>query len=76
MSDTESDKIVLTPTKKARMSTTLVMERTQKSSDSSKVLHVAGGEHRGIIINKEVAESSANDESPAHLELQFKVFTG
>lgn len=74
MSDTESDKIVLTPTKKARMSTTLVMERTHKSADSSKVLHVAGGEHKGIIINKEISESSANDETPAHIELQFKVY--
>ena len=35
-------------------------------------LHVAGGEHQGIVINKEVEEGG--EEVPAHLHLEFSVF--
>ena len=66
----------MTPKKKTSNSTTLAMERKaiQTAGEKSKKtsLHVAGGEHSGIVINKEV-EADA-EQSPAHLCLEFRVF--
>jgi len=70
------ERIVMTPKKKTSNSTTLAMERKaiQTAGEKSKKtsLHVAGGEHSGIVINKEV-EADA-EQSPAHLCLEFRVF--
>ncbi|XP_014670755.1 PREDICTED: uncharacterized protein LOC106811582 isoform X3 [Priapulus caudatus] len=69
------DKIILTPIKKGQKSTTLVMERTKKLADTSKVLHVGGGAHHGIVINRDVTKDSGSVEvAPHDLQLQFKVF--
>lgn len=44
--------VVMTPKCKTANSTTLIIERraVQKTSDK---MHVAGGDHTGIVINKE-----------------------
>lgn len=49
---TEQEQVVMTPKCKTANSTTLIIERkkVQKTSDK---MHVAGGEHTGIVINKE-----------------------
>ena len=66
----------MTPKKKTGNSTTLAMERkviTQAGEKTKKTsLHVAGGEHSGIVINKEVEVGS--EEIPPHLCLEFRVF--
>lgn len=52
------DHIVMTPKSKTATSTTLAIERRSipiEDSNNEKV-HVAGGDHRGIIINKELAK--------------------
>lgn len=51
---TEQEQVVMTPKCKSTNSTTLIIERriVQKTSDK---MHVAGGEHTGIVINKEAA---------------------
>jgi len=75
MVDTE-ERIVMTPKKKTGNSTTLAMERkaiTQGGAKTQKTsLHVAGGEHSGIVINKEMEDDG--QEMPAHLCLEFRVF--
>lgn len=49
---TDQEQVVMTPKGKTANSTTLIIERKklQKASDK---MHVAGGEHTGIVINKE-----------------------
>ena len=34
---------------------------------------MSGGEHQGIVINKEV-EAGLGEEEPSHLRLEFRVF--
>ncbi|XP_076332890.1 uncharacterized protein LOC143237481 isoform X2 [Tachypleus tridentatus] len=64
----------MTPTRRGYGHTTIKMERVQQSDvNNSSVVHIAGGDHKGIVINKE-ASIGENDESPAHLSLEFKVF--
>ena len=66
----------MTPKKKTSNSTRLSMERKRihqtPSSTRKTSLHVAGGEHQGIVINKEVEDGG--EEVPAHLHLEFRVF--
>eukprot|EP00092_Neocalanus_flemingeri_P048321 GFUD01055068.1.p1 GENE.GFUD01055068.1~~GFUD01055068.1.p1 ORF type:complete len:592 (+),score=166.29 GFUD01055068.1:563-2338(+) len=75
MANTE-ERIVMTPKKKTGNSTTLAMERksiaTAGDQPRKTSLHVAGGEHSGIVINKEV--EAGGEEVPAHLCLEFRVF--
>lgn len=49
---TEEEQVVMTPKSKTANSTTLIVERkiVKKMNDK---MHVAGGEHTGIVINKE-----------------------
>lgn len=68
------ERIVMTPTKKTQKSTTIRMERVkQLQVDNNSMMHVAGGDHKGIVINKD-AGGSVDDASPPHLFLEFKVF--
>lgn len=50
----ESEQVIMTPKCKTANSTTLIIER-RKVGKSDDKMHVAGGEHTGIIINKETA---------------------
>lgn len=43
----------MTPKSKTATSTTLVIERKAVEAEASDKIHVAGGDHTGIIINKE-----------------------
>lgn len=47
------EKVVMTPKSKTANSTTLVIERKAVEPEASDKIHVAGGDHTGIIINKE-----------------------
>ncbi|XP_021930070.1 uncharacterized protein LOC110834835 isoform X2 [Zootermopsis nevadensis] len=75
MNEPQRDHIVMTPKCKTACSTTLAIERrtvaNEVETDEAKV-HVAGGDHRGIVINKQVAQDE--DNSPAQLSLEFRVF--
>ena len=63
----------MTPKKKTANSTSLSMERKRMMDTRKTSLHVAGGEHQGIVINKERVEEGGEEE-PAHLQLEFSVF--
>lgn len=53
----EHEQVVMTPKCKTANSTTLIIERTLVKKANDK-MHVAGGEHTGIVINKEVASGT------------------
>jgi len=71
--ETSEERIVMTPKKKTGNSTTLAMERKRLLETQKTSVHVAGGEHQGIVINK-VQEEGEDEEESAHLCLQFRVF--
>lgn len=47
-----SQQVVMTPKCKTANSTTLIIERRPVRETDDK-MHVAGGDHKGIVINKE-----------------------
>nr|CAD7258566.1 unnamed protein product [Timema shepardi] len=55
------DHIVMTPKRKTATSTTLAIERravVNNTNPGNDKVHVAGGDHRGIVINKEVTQGN------------------
>ncbi|KAL2734011.1 uncharacterized protein V1478_003709 [Vespula squamosa] len=77
MDDKRIEHIVMTPKRKTGNSTTLIIERqaleppTENGNDN---VHVAGGDHKGIVINKQAINVTNGEVSPPHLCLQFRVF--
>ncbi|CAH1111619.1 unnamed protein product [Psylliodes chrysocephalus] len=68
----DQEQVVMTPKCKTHNSTTLIIERRKIAKTSDK-MHVAGGEHTGIIINKEAATENGV-VCPSQLSLEFRVF--
>lgn len=66
------ERIVMTPKGKTATSTTIMVERRKMAIQEGNV-HVGGGQHSGIIINKDTRTEDLED-TPAHLQLEFKVF--
>lgn len=70
----EEEHIVMTPRKKAEGQTTIKMERVARQAlDKGNVMHEAGGDHRGIVINRLASRDDDDDNSP-ELSLEFRVF--
>lgn len=69
----ENEQVVMTPRGKTANSTILLIERklVDEVSDRS---HVAGGQHKGIIINKDQIKDQKSLKDPAQLSLEFRVF--
>uniref|UniRef100_A0A8D8ATZ7 (northern house mosquito) hypothetical protein n=1 Tax=Culex pipiens TaxID=7175 RepID=A0A8D8ATZ7_CULPI len=69
----EDEQVVMTPRGKTANSTVLLIERklVQQVGDRT---HVAGGDHRGIIINKDTSTDPKQERPPAQLSLEFRVF--
>ncbi|KAK8740453.1 hypothetical protein OTU49_002916 [Cherax quadricarinatus] len=65
------ERIVMTPKGKTATSTTIMVERRKMAIQEGNV-HVGGGQHSGIIINKDTRTDL--EDTPAHLQLEFKVF--
>ncbi|RZC32047.1 uncharacterized protein BDFB_002262, partial [Asbolus verrucosus] len=70
--ETPQEQVVMTPKCKTANSTTLIIERRAVKSTNDQ-MHVAGGEHTGIIINKETTTENG-ETPPAQLSLEFRVF--
>ncbi|KAI5728365.1 hypothetical protein M8J77_015275 [Diaphorina citri] len=73
----EAEQIIMTPKGKTSTSTTILVERKKvKQDNSSSSMHVAGGEHKGIVINKNTSTNGTEDidELPSDLSLSFRVF--
>ncbi|XP_071443569.1 uncharacterized protein [Hetaerina americana] len=74
MEDNATEHVVMTPKKKTSQKTTLMIQRqkvVKLAGEDSKV-HIAGGDHQGIVINKELASDS--DDTPSQVSLEFRVF--
>lgn len=50
-----NEQVVMTPKCKTANSTTLLIERKAVQKTNNDKVHVAGGDHTGIVINKEAA---------------------
>ncbi|KAK0083658.1 hypothetical protein PV325_008432 [Microctonus aethiopoides] len=78
MGDNKTEHIVMTPKCKTAKSTTLIIERQASNPPSDKLngqdVHVAGGDHKGIVINKHAITATNGIYKPAHLCLEFRVF--
>ncbi|XP_052749276.1 uncharacterized protein LOC113515361 isoform X2 [Galleria mellonella] len=73
MAETIDEKVVMTPKSKTATSTTLIVERKAVEAEASDKIHVAGGDHTGIIINKEKVYENGVTE-PCHAQLEFRVY--
>jgi hypothetical protein len=69
----DDEQVVMTPKGKTSNSTILLIERKLVEQVSDRV-HVAGGDHRGIIINKEAIRDQKSVFVPPQLSLEFRVF--
>lgn len=68
------DQVVMTPGKKTPNSTTIMVERRPMAVENqAEDIHVAGGAHKGIIINKN-ASLVEQDPKSADVSLEFCVF--
>jgi hypothetical protein len=67
------EEIVMTPSKRGT-TTSIRIEKVKRAHiDPSQVAHTAGGQHQGLVINKQSATDS-KDATPPHLQLEFKCF--
>ncbi|EGI68761.1 hypothetical protein G5I_02541 [Acromyrmex echinatior] len=67
----------MTPKCKTANSTTLIIERQAlppAENGNENNVHIAGGDHKGIVINKQVVAVTNGEVHPAQLCLQFRVF--
>lgn len=67
----DEEKVVMTPKGKTSNSTVILIERKLVDNVNERQ-HVAGGDHTGIIINKDT--NSLAESSKAQLALEFRVF--
>ncbi|XP_017869607.1 PREDICTED: uncharacterized protein LOC108618204 isoform X1 [Drosophila arizonae] len=65
--------VVMTPRGKTANSTVILIERKLVDEINDRV-HVAGGDHTGIIINKDTVAGQKSASKPAALSLEFRVF--
>ncbi|XP_072755545.1 uncharacterized protein [Anoplolepis gracilipes] len=74
----KTEHIVMTPKCKTSNSTTLIIERQTleppAENGNENNVHIAGGDHKGIVINKQAVAVTNGEVSPAQLCLQFRVF--
>ncbi|XP_050466527.1 uncharacterized protein LOC126859354 isoform X2 [Cataglyphis hispanica] len=74
----KTEHIVMTPKCKTSNSTTLIIERQTleppAENGNENNVHIAGGDHKGIVINKQAMAVTNGEVHPAQLGLQFRVF--
>ncbi|XP_014277226.1 uncharacterized protein [Halyomorpha halys] len=76
MVDTLTENIIMTPKAKSANSTTIVIERKAISNGkpNGNNVHVAGGDHKGIVINKVATVNDTEEAGVPEISLQFLVF--
>ncbi|XP_061395349.1 uncharacterized protein LOC133330964 [Musca vetustissima] len=70
---TDREHVVMTPKGKTANSTVILIERKLVDEVNERT-HVAGGDHTGIIINKDTVAGQKSQVTPAQLSLEFRVF--
>ncbi|KAF2366199.1 Nucleoside phosphorylase domain [Trinorchestia longiramus] len=75
MSAPMEERIVMTPKSKTATSTVLQVERrkVEQTEQERRDVHVGGGQHVGIVVNKTRASDDLEDTAP-QLQLEFRVF--
>ncbi|KAI8036225.1 hypothetical protein M5D96_011085 [Drosophila gunungcola] len=68
-----TEQVVMTPRGKTANSTVILIERKLVGEINDRV-HVAGGDHTGIIINKDTVAGQKSASKAAALSLEFRVF--
>ncbi|KAM8720581.1 hypothetical protein ACLKA7_006596 [Drosophila subpalustris] len=68
-----TEQVVMTPRGKTANSTVILIERKLIDEINDRV-HVAGGDHTGIIINKDTIAGQKSASKAAALSLEFRVF--
>ncbi|XP_060664589.1 uncharacterized protein LOC132797098 isoform X3 [Drosophila nasuta] len=68
-----TEQVVMTPRGKTANSTVILIERKLVDQINDRV-HVAGGDHTGIIINKDTIAGQKSASKAAALSLEFRVF--
>ncbi|XP_043071892.1 uncharacterized protein LOC6564579 isoform X4 [Drosophila grimshawi] len=68
-----TEQVVMTPRGKTANSTVILIERKLIDEINDRV-HVAGGDHTGIIINKDTVAGQKSASKAAALSLEFRVF--
>ncbi|XP_023031016.1 uncharacterized protein LOC6641311 isoform X4 [Drosophila willistoni] len=68
-----TEQVVMTPRGKTATSTVILIERKLIDEINDRV-HVAGGDHTGIIINKDTIAGQKSASKAAALSLEFRVF--
>ncbi|XP_026482543.1 LOW QUALITY PROTEIN: uncharacterized protein LOC113389747 [Ctenocephalides felis] len=66
------EQIVMTPRPRREGATVLLVERKMANNNSR--VHIAGGDHTGIVINKDAINDQVGPILPATLSLEFRVF--
>lgn len=69
----EEEKVVMTPKGKTSNSTVILIERKLVDNINERQ-HVAGGDHTGIIINKDTLNGLKSQQLAPQLVLEFRVF--
>lgn len=69
----DEEKVVMTPKGKTSNSTVILIERKLVDSINERQ-HVAGGDHTGIIINKDTLNGLKSQQLAPQLVLEFRVF--
>lgn len=69
----DEEKVVMTPKGKTSNSTVILIER-KLVEEINERQHVAGGDHTGIIINKDTQFDQKSEKIPPQLCLEFRVF--
>lgn len=72
----EKENVVLTPKCKTATSTILVIERCARCREDNgeSNVHVAGGEHRGIVVKKTAGNEDEISSCNPDISLEFRVF--
>lgn len=69
----DEEKVVMTPKGKTSNSTVILIERKLVDNINERQ-HVAGGDHTGIIINKDTLNGLKSQQQAPQLVLEFRVF--
>ncbi|XP_022338158.2 uncharacterized protein LOC111133782 isoform X3 [Crassostrea virginica] len=69
MSDEE---VVMTPTKKGNTTHIRIEKRKKLNLDDDQTVHVAGGQHKGLVVNKQISDDA--DLGRPQLQIGFNCF--
>ncbi|XP_013380931.1 uncharacterized protein LOC106152015 isoform X3 [Lingula anatina] len=64
------EEIVMTPSKKGKATRIKIERKRRKELDPTQIAHEAGGQHKGLVVGKDIGEDK--DDASPQLQLEFK----